>query len=151
MMTDWAHVAESFEIGVTERFLPLARKAGLPLVKICDGVYDIVGKGYRLRIRRGIGHGGGFLVTLSNEEVDPRDPIKIVNEIGLGRIARYNGATREAAAILSRDNSLEGYKKAAKVADEYALPYLLGVKSDYGQIKQQVKDELERSGELKKE
>ena len=69
-------VAECFETGVAECFLPLAQKAGLPLIKIYDGVYDIVGHNYRLRIRRGIGHGGGFLITLSNEEVDHRDPIE---------------------------------------------------------------------------
>lgn len=121
MMTDYTRrdsfsdqVAECFEKGVSECFLPLAQKTGLPLVKIYDGVYDIVGKGYRLRIRRGIGHGGGFLVTVSNQEVDPTDPIKIVDEIGLGRIASYNGAAREAAAISSRDNSLEAGSKSRR-------------------------------------
>ena len=69
------------------------------------------------------------MVTVSNEGVDPTDPIKIVDEIGLGRIASYSGASPEAAAIPSRDNSLEAYQKAAKVTDEYALPYRLGVKS----------------------
>ena len=59
--------------------------------------------------------------------MDPTDPIKIVDEIGLGRIASYSGASPEAAAIPSRDNSLEAYQKAAKVTDEYALPYRLGV------------------------
>jgi hypothetical protein len=127
-------VAECFETGVAECFLPLAQKAGLPLIKIYDGVYDIVGHNYRLRIRRGIGHGGGFLVTLSNEELDRRDPIKIVNEIGLGRVAGYNGAAPEVAFIPDRDNSLAAYRKAAKVAKNYALPYLLGIKSDYEQI-----------------
>jgi hypothetical protein len=99
-------VAECFETGVAECFLPLAQKAGLPLIKIYDGVYDIVGHNYRLRIRRGIGHGGGFLITLSNEEVDHRDPIKIVNEIGLSRVAGYNGAAPGGASIPMRDNSL---------------------------------------------
>ena len=80
------------------------------------------------------------MVTLSNEEVDYRDPIKIVNEIGLGRVAKYNGAAREMAALPTRDNSLGAYEHAAKVAEEYALPYLLGAKSDYEQIKQQIKD-----------
>jgi hypothetical protein len=127
-------VAECFETGVAECFLPLAQKAGLPLIKIYDGVYDIVGHNYRLRIRRGIGHGGGFLITLSNEEVDHRDPIKIVNEIGLGRVAEFSGAAPEVAPIPMRDNSLTAYRKAAKVAEDYALPYLLGIKSDYEQI-----------------
>ena len=130
----WGRVTECFETGVAECFLPLAQKAGLPLIKIYDGVYDIVGHNYRLRIRRGIGHGGGFLVTLSNEEIDPCDPMKIVNEIGLGRVASYNGAAPEVASISTRDNSLTAYRKAAKVAEEYVLPYLLGIKSDYEQI-----------------
>ena len=130
----WGRVTECFETGVAECFLPLGQKSGLPLIKIYEGVSDIVGHNYRLRIRRGIGHGGGFLVTLSNEEIDHRDPMKIVNEIGLGRVARYNGAAPEVASISTRDNSLTAYRKAAKVADEYVLPYLLGIKSDYEQI-----------------
>jgi hypothetical protein len=76
----------------------------------------------------------GFLVTLSNEEVDHRDPIKIVNEIGLDRVAGCNGAAPEVASIPMRDNSLNAYRRAAKVAEDYALPYLLGIKSDYEQI-----------------
>ena len=119
----WARVAESFETGVRECFLPLAQRTSLPLAKIYDGVYDVVGKNYRLRVRRGIGHGGGFLVTLSNEEVDPRDPIKIVHEIGLGPLAKHNGAAPEMAAIPSRDNSLAAYRMAARIAEEYALPF----------------------------
>jgi hypothetical protein len=147
----WARVAESFETGVRECFLPLAQRACLPLTKIYDGVYDVVGKNYRLRVRRGIGHGGGFLVTLSNEEVDPRDPIKIVNEIGLGPLAKHSGAAPEMAHIPSRDNSLAAYRMAARIAEEYALPYLLGSKSDYDQIEQHLRERLERSRALKKQ
>jgi hypothetical protein len=55
------------------------------------------------------------------------------------------------ADIPSRDNSLAAYRMAARIAEEYALPYLLGSKSDYDQIEQHLRERLERSGAINKQ
>ena len=42
-----------FEIGAVDACEPLAIRAGLPLRKLHDGVYELVGKEFVMRIRRG--------------------------------------------------------------------------------------------------
>ncbi len=76
---------DAFEIGGAECFAPIAKEAGLPLNKVYDGIYEIIGKQYVARIRRGFGHGGGgFVVTVSDKKILEGDPTEIIGEIGLG-------------------------------------------------------------------
>ncbi len=88
-----------FEIGTVDAFEPLAIRAGLPLRKLHDGVYELVGKEFVMRIRRGTGHGKDFLVTLSRKDDVSDKPLELTGEVGLAVLAEYSGATADALAL----------------------------------------------------
>ena len=54
-----------FDDAVTSLFKPVADRAGLELQKLPSGIYQIAGKGFVVRMRRGTGHLKEVLVTLA--------------------------------------------------------------------------------------
>jgi hypothetical protein len=137
--------ADFFEQGVANTFRPFAVRAGLPLRRLQDGVYEMSGCQFLMRIRRGTGHGKDFLITLSRKEHVSDDPMNLTGEIGLGVITEYNGKDETTAALALRDGSLPAFRIAAEAAEEFCLPYLLGEKSDFADLQQFLRDKVERS------
>ncbi len=137
-----------FELGTLDAFEPLALRAGLPLRKLHDGVYELVGKEFVMRIRRGTGHGKDFLVTLSRKEDVSDNPLELTGEVGLGVLAEYSGATAAALALKARDGSPDAFRRAAEAAERFCLPYLLGRRMDFAGIQQFVEDKILESGAL---
>jgi hypothetical protein len=135
-----------FEIGVVDSFQPLAIRAELPLRKLHDGVYELVGKEFVMRIRRGTGHGKDFLVTLSRREDVSDNPLELTGEVGLAVLAEYGGATADALALTARDGSPGAFRRAAEAAERFCLPYLLGRRIDFADIQQFVEDKIQKSG-----
>jgi hypothetical protein len=111
-----------FEIGVADSFQPLAIRAGLPLRELHDGVYELVGKEFVMRIRRGTGHGKDFLVTLSRREDVSDNPLELTGEVGLAVLAEYGGATADALALTARDGSPGAFRRAAEAAERFVCP-----------------------------
>jgi len=134
-----------FEIGVADSFRPLAVRAKLPLWKLHDGVYEILGNEFAMRIRRGTGHGKDFLVTLSRKTDLSTDPLELSGEVGLALFAEYAGATEEAATLTARDGSPSAFRRVAGAAERFCLPYLLGRRADFATVQQFVHDKVENA------
>jgi hypothetical protein len=111
-----------FETGVADSFKQLAIRAGLSLRKLHDGVDELVGREFAMRIRRGTGHGKDFLVTLSGREDVSDNPLELTGSVGLAVIAEYSGATADALALTARDSSLGAFRRAAEAAVRFCLP-----------------------------
>jgi hypothetical protein len=135
-----------FEVGVADAFQALAARSGLPLKKLRDGIYEMVGSGFVMRIRRGTGHGKDFLVTLSRKEDISADLLQLTGEVGLAVIAEYGGAVADALALSARDGSLGAFQRAAEGAERFCLPYLFGEKADFSEIQAFVEDKILKSG-----
>jgi hypothetical protein len=135
-----------FEVGVGDAFQPLAARAGLPLKKLCAGIYEMSGSEFVMRIRRGTGHGKDFLVTLSRKEDVSADPLQLTGEVGLAVLAEYSGAVADALALTAREGSLSAFRRAADGAERFCLPYLLGRKADFPEIRRFVEDKIQKSG-----
>ena len=135
-----------FEIGVADAFQPLAARVGLPLKKLRDGIYEMAGEEFAIRIRRGTGHGKDFLVTLSRKEDVSDDPLQLTGEVGLGVIAEFCGATADALALRARDGSVDAFRSSAEAAEHFCLPYVLGRRADFAEIQRFVEDKIQKSG-----
>jgi|GEM_PF-4346159 len=135
-----------FEIGVADAFQPLAARAGLPLRKLREGIYEMAGKEFALRIRRGTGHGNDFLVTLSRKEDVSSDPFQLTGEVGLAVIAEYCGATADPLALTARNGSLVAFRSSAQAAEHFCLPYVLGSRADFAEVQGFVEDKIQKSG-----
>jgi hypothetical protein len=72
--------------------------------------------------------------AIRNATAPSRPKIMVVGVYHFVSKANVYSMSVEVASIPTRDNSLTAYRKAAKVAEDYTLPYLLGIKSDYEQI-----------------
>ena len=64
---------KEFDNAVARFFQPFSERAGFPKRKLRDGIYEIAGQEFVMRIRRGTGHRKDFLVTLSRKASLSRD------------------------------------------------------------------------------
>jgi hypothetical protein len=132
---------KEFDNAVARCFQPFSERAGFPIRKLRDGIYEIAGQKFVMRIRRGTGHRKDFLVTLSRKASLSRDLDDLSHEIGLGVIAEYNGKQLQALGDYRRE-----FAEAAKIAESLCLPYLLGTKTDFEDIQHFVERKVEESG-----
>ena len=138
--------ANIFDEGVTQFFEPLAKRIKLPLQKLKDGIYEIAGETFTMRIRRGIGHSRDFLVTLSEKSSTPLSPDELGREVGLGVIAEFNGQKLGTHKLHTTEGYLAAFAEAAKAAERYCAPYLLDLRSHLGEIRRVVEQKIEDSG-----
>jgi len=129
-----------FEELVYSSFLPLASRHKLRLRKLREGIFQIDGIGFHLRIRKGTGHRADFLVTVLPAKYESVALEKLEGEIGLGVIVEFNGA----AGINTEKLNSEAFMKAAENSEKYCLPYLLGTKSDFDGILTFVEKKIEK-------
>ncbi|MGD9789515.1 MAG: hypothetical protein AB7Q00_05425 [Phycisphaerales bacterium] len=129
-----------FDQAVSRYFAPLAANVNLPLHQLIDGVYEIRGKDFTLRIRRHTGHIRGILITIVSTAMIASDTNDLCNEIGLGNVAEYGG---ESIAEFLPDSDSEYLQSACVLASEtnkYLIPYLEGYRSDFAELKKYVDD-----------
>ncbi|MBI4658411.1 MAG: hypothetical protein HY735_06130 [Verrucomicrobia bacterium] len=119
-----------FREAVTKFFAPLAEQTGLTLSELADGVYEIEGAKFAMRIRRGTGHRKDMLVTLLATEGRPTDLFDLSHEIGLGMVAEFRGERIEA----DQKDDLKEAENLAHAAQKFLVPYLLGHRSDHAEL-----------------
>ena len=109
--------------------------------KLRDGIYQIAGRDFAMRIRQGTGHRKDFVVTLAPKVSLPDDLDDLSQEIGLGVVAEYNGKPLQV-----RDDYQREFEEAAKTAETLLVPYLLETKTDFEEIRHFVECKVEESG-----
>jgi len=142
-----------FDEGVARFFGPLAERINLPLRKPKDGIYEITGSTFTMRIRRGIGHTRDFLVCLSEKGSRPESLAidELGGEIGLGVIAEFYGEKLVVHALHTEEGYLKAFEEAAKATEKFCIPYLLDLRSNFGEIRDFVERKIEASGVRTKE
>lgn len=142
--------AKIFDEGVAISFDPLAQRLKLPLRKMAEGVYEIPGRFFALRIRKGTGHTRDFLVTLlerasiSETSGSPRDLCD--GEIGLRVIAAFYGEKLGPHMFHTREGYLRAFEDESNAAEKFAAPFLLDLRSNFGDIRQFVARKVEEAG-----
>ena len=133
-----------FDQAVLQFFDPMAQKFGFSLNKLQDGIYEILGQKFAIRIRRGTGHRKGILVTLLPvQESYYNDLEKLHDEIGLGNFIKFsNKQLLEMPINTSKGYILEA-EKLAKATELFIIPYLLGMKTDFIEVKEYVHKQSE--------
>lgn len=137
----------AFGDAVTTFFAPIANRAGLELQKLRPDIYQIAGSDFILRLRRGTGHRKDLLVTLSRLAVPVRDLDDLSGELGLGVIAEYNGVEFPRDDLTSEESLDSSVRRAAETAEQVCVPYLLGQKSDFDEIRSFVDRKIEAARE----
>jgi hypothetical protein len=139
---------ETFERAVTQYFEPIAREHNWPLIRGTAELYEIPSPHFVMRIRYSVGaHAKSIYATLipanempGNIEQGGR------GELGVAVIAKYNGVPIE---YIPWDNIEEGMfgeaKYVADMATEFAIPYMLGQKSDWDEVKAYIARDTEKA------
>ena len=134
---------ECFDDAVISIFKPVAHRAGLKLQKLRSGIYEIAGRDLVLRLRLGKGHFKDVLITLAPSTEAPRDLDHLTGEIGLNVIAEYHGLTAPDQDTLSVKSFYSSLQRIAELTETLCVPYLLGQKSDYQEIRSFVDRKIE--------
>src|SRR4051812_42579460 len=132
-----------FDDAIASVFKPVADRAGLELQKLPLGIYQIAGGAFVLRMRRGIGHLKDVLITLAPSTEAPRDLDHLTREIGLNNIAEYYGLTVPEQDTFSVEGFYFSLRRVAEITEKVCMPYLLGQKSDYADIRAFVDRKIE--------
>lgn len=123
----------------------IAIQIGLTLTRLADGIYEIAGKSFAMRMRRGTGHFPSFLITVSERKVVSRDLSDPTGEIGLGVIANFNNVSMPKGEARLAD--LEPiFAETAKVAERFGVPYILGEKTDLSEIREFIEKRIQEKG-----
>lgn len=132
--------SSAFDDAVARFFEPLAHRSNLPIQKLFDGIYEIAGQSFAMRIRRGIGHRKGILVTLLPTRDRYYDDLEnIRGELGLGNFVEFNNEQLTESGIDTPEGYLQEAEKLAKSAERFLVPYLLGTRSDFIEVKEHVR------------
>lgn len=128
----------TFERAVARYFEPIARQHRWPFIRTSAQLYEIPSPHFVMRIRFNIGaHAKSINATLIPTKELPGDVEDGGHgELGVAVIAGFNGVPIE---YIPWDATEEGLFKEAQhvsnMAQQFALPYLLGQKSDWESIK----------------
>jgi hypothetical protein len=138
-----------FDQAVKKFFEPIARKLGLPLVKVRDGVYEVYSPYFIMRLWLDTGHARGLNVILreaSHRDFDERAP---GIQFGIGCFMEFHGE-RLQDTFIPVDTDEDFLKRAqllAQATERYGVPYLLGQGKDFEAVREIKKKEGE---EIKK-
>jgi hypothetical protein len=145
--------SELFDQAVTKFFEPIARKIGLPLSKVRDGVYEIHSPHFIMRIRLDTGHARGLNVILREASLLNFDENEPFIQYGIGCFMQFHGEKLEDTFIEvnTNDDFLERARLLAQATEHHGVPYLLGQEKDFNAIKEMVKKGAEKDiEEIKK-
>jgi hypothetical protein len=137
--------SKTFDAAVSRHFKPIARRFSLPINRLKDGVYEIPSPYFIMRIRFGIGHGKSILVTLACVDEKPADIDDESKEYGIGVIAAYNGEEMCTEQVDTIEDFLQQAERTARLAEEFGIPYILGQKSDFNEVKEFVRERIEKA------
>ena len=139
----------TFSTAVARSFAPLAANAKLTIRELGEGIHEVQGKDFTMRVRRGTGHRKDILVTLLPTAERPADHDDLSKEIGLGVVAEFVGESLPELPIDTEEEYLRSADYLAKAADKLLLPYLLGTRNDFAELKRFVADRADKAvGEI---
>jgi hypothetical protein len=141
--------SQLFEKAVEAHFEPLARRLGLPLSKVREGVYDLPSPYFIMRIRLDTGHRRGLNVSLRPASFLEFDENKPGVQLGIGCFIEFHGEDPNYTLIeVSSDQDfLERARLLALASTKYAAPYLLGEGADWEAVSQMVQRKTEKDVE----
>lgn len=135
-----------FDDAAVRFFGPLAVRANSSLQKLREGIYQIAGMAFVVRIRRGTGHRKDFVVTLSPKKSGAEDLDDLSGEIGLAVIAEYHGRPLQMRELDSKKDWLLAFEEATHAAEMFCLPYLVGEQTDLQGVRRFIEQKVEESG-----
>jgi hypothetical protein len=135
-----------FDDTVTNFYKPIADRAGLKLQKLRSGIYEIAGARFIVRLRQGTGHKKDLLVTMAPMKVPGRDLDDLSDEIGLPLIAEFHGIEIPHEDISSNEGFYSSPRRVAETIEQFCIPYLLGRKSDFEELRSFVDRKIEEAG-----
>jgi hypothetical protein len=132
----------TFEQAIALYFEPIAREHGLQLVRCGDDAYEIRSPYcvMRLSFHEG-GHTRSMNAILSRNAGETSG-----SNIGVWPIAGYNGVNIK--QYIPREKTAEGFfaeaEYVSKMVKTFCVPYLLGEKSDWDQVREYWRKESEK-------
>jgi hypothetical protein len=145
--------SQLFDKAVETFFAPFARKLGLPLSRVRDGVYDIPSPHFIMRIRLHIGHARGLNVILRPATFREFDENALGVQLGIGCFIKFHGENSRDTLIdvFNDEEFVEEARLLAIAAEKYAVPYLRGEGKDWASVKEMVARKTEKDvAEIKK-
>ncbi|HTS16384.1 MAG TPA: hypothetical protein VMP11_02315 [Verrucomicrobiae bacterium] len=138
--------SQLFVKAVEAYFEPIARKLGLPLCKVRDGVYDIPSQYFIMRVRLDTGHRRGLNVILRPSSFREFDENQPNIQLGIGNFIQFHGENPQDTLIeVSSDESfLDRARLLAVAAAKYAEPYLRGQGTDWSSVSEMVRRKTEK-------
>jgi hypothetical protein len=127
-----------FEATVVRLFEPLAQCNKLSLLKTADGIFEIPGKQFDLRIRRGIGHrkdSGDFVVTLSPKKSQFTLATDLTGEIGLGNFVEFHCEKLPARTWEGVGEFQLAMTRSVEAVEKFYLPILLGDEEAFKKVR----------------
>ena len=134
-----------FEKAVKQYFEPMARKYNFPLIRVRDGVYDILSPCFIMRIRLHTGHARGLNVILREASLREFDEKQPFIQYGIGCFMEFcgEGLPDTFISVNSDSDFLKQARLLAEVADRFGIPYLLGQGKDFDAIKKICKEKAD--------
>jgi hypothetical protein len=139
-----------FKKAVAQYFEPIAHENNLPLVRPGEKLYEIPSIHFVMRIRFDVGaHTKSINATLIQSHQMPGDIEEgCLDELGVGVIAGYNGVE---VRYVPWEQTEEGFLQQAKAiaiqAKQFAVPYLLGQKSDWNYVRAYIQEKIDEDVE----
>lgn len=136
----------TFEEAVARFFQPIAKEHGWQIIRCSDNTYEISSEHCVMIVDWHQGqHTRSLNVTLIPNEADSKDRKKI----GVWPIAGYNGNPfKYTPWTQTAEGFFQEAEYMARLAKQYCLPYLLGLKSDWKDVEEyweaESKKELEK-------
>jgi hypothetical protein len=137
--------SELFDSLVIRYFGLLAKRIGLSLRTLADGAYEIAGKSFLMRIRRGTGHLPSVLVTISETKGRPQDVRDLTGEVGLSVIASFNGVDLPKGEGRLQDMDAI-VAQLATFAEKFGVPYLKEEKQSLAEIREFIENKIREKG-----
>lgn len=136
---------KTFDVAIAKSFAPIANHLKLQVRKLAEGVYEIESREFTVRIRHGTGHRKDILITFLPTAERPIDVGDLSKEIGLGVVVRFNGETLSDMQFDTEDEYLRYARDLAEAVKKYLVPYLLGLRTDFPEIKEFVAANAEKA------
>lgn len=136
----------TFDAAVFKYFQPIANALALPMMHPKGDMYEIASPYFILRIRFCMGHGKSILATLMPAIDRPADINDESKEYGIGVIMGFNGETFRTKQVSDVGEFLEQAAGIAGAVEKFAIPYLLGGKTDFDKIREYVRQLVTDSG-----
>ena len=137
--------SNTFDEAVAKFFAPIVSRANLAIRKLGQGVYEVQSPEFTMRIRRGSGHRKDILVTLLPTAERPSDIRDLSKEIGFGVIANFHGEKLAELPFDTEDDYFRYASSLATAAEKFLLPYPLGLRTDFLEIKDFVKANVDKA------